>query len=204
MQRGLVCAYPVLRGTEFFDRDWMLRGLGERKLTHVMDFIDAALFLKQNELTDKLALHAAGESGSITGLCSIFQEPYLFETAVVTNPITDLVTHMMVDIETRRPTVRSATDHDWTHYEKLSEFGDPHNRLFYESIKLMSPYHAPVVDKTSLHTDLLVCVDEDFHLKYHARKLICKLRELYHRDNSFVFYQEYGRKAHTEEEKRAN
>ena len=24
LSRGLVCAYPVLRGTNFFDKDWLL------------------------------------------------------------------------------------------------------------------------------------------------------------------------------------
>lgn len=141
MSRGLVCAYPVLRGTKMLDRDWLLKGTAERKLTHIMDFIDAAIYLKQNDLASKLAVHAAGESGAITALTSVFQEPYLFETAVVHNPITDLVHHMFHDIETRRPTSESSLEHDLRHSEKLAEFGDPQNLLFYQTMKLISPYH---------------------------------------------------------------
>lgn len=42
-----------------------------------------------------------GESGSITALTTIFKEPYLFESAVVHNPITDLLNHLLDDIEDR-------------------------------------------------------------------------------------------------------
>lgn len=55
-----------------------------------------------------------------------------------------------------------------------------------------------------MHTDLYVCVDEDNKYKYHARKLMCKLREVYQKDNSHVFYKEYGRKGHSQLEKDAN
>lgn len=51
MSRGLVCAYPILRGTHFFDQEWLEKGTSERKLTHVMDFIDTATFLKKKGLT---------------------------------------------------------------------------------------------------------------------------------------------------------
>ena len=76
----------------------------ERKLTHISDFMDTAIFIKEKGLTDKLAVHGSGESGSLTALTTIFQEPYLFESAVVVNPIADLVQHLMVDIETRGKT----------------------------------------------------------------------------------------------------
>ena len=57
MSRGLVCAYPMIRGTNFFDQDWLSKGVVERKLTHIMDFIDTAIFIKDKGLTDKLAVH---------------------------------------------------------------------------------------------------------------------------------------------------
>jgi protease II len=204
MSRGLVCAYPVLRGTNYFDRDWLLKGTAERKLTHIMDFIDSAIFFKTTGLTSKLAVHATGESGSMTALAGVFSEPYLFETAVVSNPITDLVSHMLHDIETRSATSTSALEHDLRHFDKLAEYGDPHNRLFYESLKLISPYHMGVLDHESLHTDLYLCVDEEFPYKYHARKLVAKLREIYNKENSYVFYREFGRKGYTDDEKTAN
>ena len=141
-------------------------------------------------------MHASGESGSVTALASLFQEPYLFESAVVANPVTDLVSHLMLDIENRSYS-RSRLEHDIVHYDKLEEFGDVQNKLFYEMVRTISPYHMPVVDKEAMHTDLMLCVDDEFVYKYHARKLMCKLRDVYGKDNSFAFYKEYGAKAHT-------
>ena len=146
MSRGMVCAYPLLRGTEVFDADWKQQGISERKLTHIMDFIDSAIFLKDKGLTSKLAVHGSGQSGSLTALASVFAEPNLFETAVVVNPLIDLVNHMLYDIENRQATHQSAVEHDLNHFNKIEEFGDPHNRLFYESMKLISPYHMGVID----------------------------------------------------------
>lgn len=151
MSRGIVCAYPLLRGTNYFDDDWVRSGIGERKLTHFMDMIDSAIFVKEKGLTKKLGIHGMGESGSITALNAIFREPRLFETAVIVNPITDLVQHLMEDIEDRQFSSSSfrelsVLEHDLRHYEKLTEFGDPQNKSFYELHKLISPYHIPIID----------------------------------------------------------
>jgi protease II len=60
-----------LIGTNYFDDDWLTAGIAERKLTHFMDLIDSAVFLKDKGLTSKLGLMAIGESGSLTALTSI-------------------------------------------------------------------------------------------------------------------------------------
>jgi hypothetical protein len=59
-----------------------MSGIGERKLTHVMDFIDSAIYLKEKGLTTKLGVLGLGESGSVTALASVFSEPLLFDCAV--------------------------------------------------------------------------------------------------------------------------
>jgi protease II len=66
-----------------------------------MDLIDSAVFLKEKGLTSKLGLMGVGQSGSLSALTTILQEPYLFESAVVHNPIADLVNHLLYDIEDR-------------------------------------------------------------------------------------------------------
>lgn len=58
-------------GTNYFDDDWMESGIAERKLTHFMDLIDSAIFLKEKGLTSKLGLMGIGESGSHTALTTI-------------------------------------------------------------------------------------------------------------------------------------
>ena len=185
------------------DDDWLRAGIAERKLTHIMDFIDSAIYLKDKWLTDKIGIHASGESGSITALSSIFQEPLLFESAVVVNPIVDLVNHLLFDIEDRQLSKNTDREHDIRHFDKLEEFGDPQNPIFYQATKLISPYHMPPIVKSQMHTDLLISVDEEFPYLYHSRKLICKLRELYNKDNSWIFYREFGRKSMTPDQKYA-
>ena len=48
---------------------------------------------------------------------------------------------------------------------------------------MISPYHIPYRSgQLSLITDLLVTVDENFLHSYHARKLMCKLRDVMSQD----------------------
>ena len=69
---------------------------------------------------------------------------------------------------------------------------------------MISPYHMPIIDNSHLHTDLMLSVDEDFPYIYHSRKQICKLRSIFEKDNSWIFYQEYPEKSLTSDEKYAN
>ena len=62
----------------------------------------------------------------------------------------------------------------------------------------------PTIDETAMNTDLLICADEENKHKYHSRKLTCKLRGQFNKDNSWIFYKEYNEKAITDEEKYAN
>ena len=50
----------------------MNAGIAERKLTHFMDLIDSAVFLKDKGLTQKLGLMGIGSSGSLSALTTIF------------------------------------------------------------------------------------------------------------------------------------
>ena len=70
--RGIVCAYPLIRGTKYFDSDWLLSGAGDRKMTHINDMIDTAIFIKENELAPKLAIYGSNPSGALTALASTF------------------------------------------------------------------------------------------------------------------------------------
>ena len=40
-------------------------------------------------------------------------------------------------------------------------------------------------------TDLLFCVDQDDPFKYHSRKMISKLRDIYNREPLYAFYREF-------------
>ena len=102
--RGIVCAYPLIRGTRYFDSNWLLSGAGERKINHFNDLIDTAIFIKENELAAKIAVYGQNSSGSLTALTSMFKEPYLFEGVAAHNPLCDLPSHLIHDISTKNST----------------------------------------------------------------------------------------------------
>jgi protease II len=132
--RGIVCAYPLLRGTHYFDSDWLQSGIAHRKFSHLTDFMDAAIFVKEKKLGQRIGVLGLGQSGGFTALAAIFKEPYLFESCVTHNAITDLVSHLMEE--------RSETEREGV----IEEWGDPALRTFYEAHKAMSPYHQPIIN----------------------------------------------------------
>ena len=72
-----------LIGTRYFDDNWFYSGVGERKMSHITDFIDSAIFLKEKGLASKIGALGLGESGSLTTLTSVLSEPLLFDAAAV-------------------------------------------------------------------------------------------------------------------------
>lgn len=99
--RGFVLAFPMIRGTKYFDDDWFYSGVGDRKRTHIEDLIDCSIFIKEQGLTDKVALFSEGHSGAHAALTSVLWEPYLYHGAALYNPICDLPNHMDFDIYNR-------------------------------------------------------------------------------------------------------
>lgn len=57
-------------------------------------------------------------------------------------------------------------------YSATVEFGKS-----LEDRHMMSPYHIPMPHRPI--TDLLLCTDVDDPFKYHSRKMVCKLRDIY-------------------------
>lgn len=52
-------------------------------MSHITDFIDSAIFLKEKGLAPKIGALGIGESGSLTTLTSVLSEPLLFDAAAV-------------------------------------------------------------------------------------------------------------------------
>jgi len=73
----------VLLGTKYFDDNWFFSGTGERKRVHVEDLVDAAIFIKDQNLTDKIAIMGTGHSGAHAALTSVLWEPFLFHGAAL-------------------------------------------------------------------------------------------------------------------------
>lgn len=204
--RGIVCAYPFLRGTRYFDTDWLLSGAGERKKNHFTDLIDTAIFIKENELASKVAIHGSNSSGALTALVSMFEEPYLFEGVAAHNPLTDLPAHLTFDITNRLSTSSHlALQQEKVKMDKLMEFGNVVADIeAYRRLLRFSPYHMPlVIEKNRPITDLLLTCDSEFPYKYHARKLICKIRETSVMDPLYAFLHEFPAQMYSKEQKEA-
>lgn len=120
--RGVVIAFPMLRGTKFFDDNWFFSGVAERKHVHIEDLIDSAIFIKENCLTEKIGLFSTGYSGSHAALTAVLYEPYLFHGATFLNPITDLPNHLQHDIQTRDKLKQDKQKDIW--FSSTTEFGN--------------------------------------------------------------------------------
>ena len=85
------------------------------------------------------------------------------------------------------------------------EFGNiSADRAAYERVLRYSPYHLPLeIEENRPITDLLLTVDEDWPYKYHARKLMSKVREASVRDPMYAFYHEFPSQMYSEEQKTA-
>jgi hypothetical protein len=59
----------------------------------------------------------------------------------------------------------------------------------------LSPYHLPMQIKPV--TDIFLCCEEQHKYKYHSRKMIAKLREVYAYDPMFAFYREFSSKMYS-------
>lgn len=73
----------MIRGTRFFDDNWYFSGVGDRKRVHVEDLTDCSIFIKNENLTEKIALISTLPSGSHAALTSVLWEPYLYHGAAV-------------------------------------------------------------------------------------------------------------------------
>ena len=99
--RGLVLSFPMVRGkflkvclscfvtllrclgTRYFDDNWFFSGVGDRKRVHIEDLVDTAIFIKEQNLTEKIAILGQGYSGAHAALTSILWEPFLFHGAAL-------------------------------------------------------------------------------------------------------------------------
>ena len=127
LDRGFVWAIPQVRGTKFFDFDWYSQGIAENKIRHFTDFIDVGLYLKEKKICEKLILYGDGYSGGITASVALLQNQNEYDCIVTNNAAFDVMDLCMFG------------SNNISIYE---EFGDVKNKVFYEMMKMYSPYHS--------------------------------------------------------------
>jgi oligopeptidase B len=128
LDRGVVFALAHIRGGGDLGRAWYEAGKFLNKQTTFDDFISVSEFLVTQGYAapDRLAIYGGSAGGLLMGAVAN-QRPELFAGIVAQVPFVDVVTTMMD--ETIPLTVI-----EW------EEWGDPHDKLFFDAMLAYSPY----------------------------------------------------------------
>ena len=99
LENGGILAHAVLRGGGEYGREWHENGVRTKKRNTADDFLAAANYLISQGFTrkEKLAISGDGGGGTLAGM-SITQRPDLFQAAVVSSGIFDLMRYQQFTI----------------------------------------------------------------------------------------------------------
>lgn len=128
LDRGVVFAIAHVRGGEELGRQWYEDGKLLKKKNTFTDFIACAEYLIQQQYVHPQKLFAMG--GSAGGLLMgavMNMRPDLFAGIIAKVPFVDVLTTML------DPTIPLTTG-------EYDEWGDPHDKVFYDYILSYSPY----------------------------------------------------------------
>ena len=175
LDRGFIFAIAHIRGGEYLGRPWYEAGKLLHKKNTFTDFVDCAKYLIANQYTSPAHLYAMG--GSAGGLLMgavINQASELFRGVVANVPFVDVVTTMLDD------SIPLTTG-------EYDEWGNPHDKQYYDYMKSYSPYDNVCVQA---YPNLLVLTGyHDSQVQYwEPAKWVAKLRELKTDDNLLLFY----------------
>lgn len=128
LNRGFVFATAHIRGGSEMGRHWYDEGKRFNKKNTFTDFISSAEYLIHKQITNSKKLYVMG--GSAGGLLMgavLNMRPDLFKGALVRVPFVDVLTTMLDE------TLPLTT-------EEYEEWGNPHEKEYYNYIKSYSPY----------------------------------------------------------------
>jgi len=170
LDRGFVFAIAHVRGGSMLGRDWYYGGRQLQKRNSFHDFIDVSRYLIDEGYTSPAHLYAQG--GSAGGLLMggiVNMAPELYRGIVARVPFVDIVTTML---DASIPLTTGEYD----------EWGDPHDRTYYEYMLSYSPY-----DNVGRHAypNMLVTTGlHDSQVQYwEPAKWVAKLLEYRSNDN---------------------
>lgn len=181
LDRGFVYAIAHIRGSETMGRSWYENGKLLNKMNTFNDFIDCAIWLKENRYCHPEKLFAKG--GSAGGLLMggvMNMAPNLWKGVVAIVPFVDVVTTML---DESIPLTVGEYD----------EWGNPNKKEFYDYMKSYSPIDNVEAKK---YPNLLVMTGfNDSQVQYwEPAKWVAKLRELKTDQNILLLHTEmdYG------------
>ncbi len=165
VDRGFVFAIAHIRGGQELGRQWYDDGKLLKKKNTFTDFVACAEFLISERFTNPEKLFAMGRSagGLLIGAASNLR-PDLFKGVVAEVPFVDVVTTML---DASIPLTAGEYD----------EWGDPHNKEFYDYMLSYSPYDN--VARKPYPAMLITGGLHDSQVQYwEPAKWVAKLREL--------------------------
>lgn len=169
LEAGGIIVNACLRGGGEFGEEWHKAGMRQNKQNTFDDFITAAEYLIDQNITDSehLIIKGGSNGGLLVG-AAITQRPDLFKAAVCAVPLLDMYRYHGFLMA-----------HRWTH-----EYGNPDNAEEFEWLKKYSPYHH-VSDEHQYPSLLLTAGMNDSRVHpMHAWKMAAKLQSGH--PNNFV------------------
>jgi len=161
IERGGVFAVANLRGGSEYGEQWHCAGVLEKKQNVFDDFIAAAEYLVQTNVTSRDHLAISGRSnGGLLVAAVLTQRPDLFRAAICGVPLTDMVRyHLFGGARLWSP-----------------EYGCCENSAHFLWLYAYSPYHR-VKDGTAYPATLIFASETDGRADpLHARKMAARLQ----------------------------
>lgn len=174
LDRGFIYAIAHVRGGEYLGRLWYEDGKLLQKKNTFTDFIACSKFLISEHYTSPEHLYALGGSAGGLLIGAIINEaPELYKGVIAAVPFVDVLTTMLDD------SIPLTTG-------EYDEWGNPHEKTYYEYMKSYSPYdnlkkqdYPHILVTTGLH---------DSQVQYwEPAKWVAKLREYKTDSNKLLF-----------------
>jgi len=172
LDRGFIVAIAHIRGGSEMGRHWYLDGRQLEKKNTFTDYVDVSKFLIEQGYTSPDHLYAEGASaGGLLMGAVMNMAPELYNGALVGVPFVDVITTMLDDSI-------PLTAGEW------EEWGDPHDKAFYDYMLSYSPYDQITVQD---YPNILVTTGlQDSQVQYwEPAKWVAKLRD-YKTDNNIL------------------
>lgn len=174
LDRGFIFAIAHVRGGEYLGRQWYDYGRLFHKKNTFQDFIDCSKYLIDNNYTSKSHIYAMG--GSAGGLLMgaiINMESKLYNGVISAVPFVDVLTTMLDD------SIPLTTG-------EYDEWGNPHEKSYYDYIKSYSPYDN--IEKKDYPNLMVTAGLHDSQVQYwEPAKWVAKLREMKTDSNKLIF-----------------
>ncbi|OIQ29105.1 MAG: oligopeptidase B [Bacteroidetes bacterium MedPE-SWsnd-G2] len=174
LDRGFIYAIAHVRGGEYLGRQWYDNGRLYQKKNTFQDFIDCSKHLIEHNYTSSDHIYAMG--GSAGGLLMgaiINMENKLYNGVISAVPFVDVVTTMLDD---GIPLTTGEYD----------EWGNPHDKGYYDYIKSYSPYDN--IEKKDYPNLMVTAGLHDSQVQYwEPAKWVAKLRDYKTNSNKLIF-----------------